>query len=129
MTVAGTWIIQIKPAACITGNDVFHVIGIVCIGSCRCFELTLFPFTSRIIESADLVGLLIDYDGSARRVFTDSHIKSAGYFVKDFPVPVRDVGADDILREGIGRNDAFFIKRIKEGFQVPFVFIVFFNAK
>ena len=40
-------------------------------------------FTSRIVESANLIGLLINYNCSARSIFTISYIKRTLNLVKD----------------------------------------------
>ena len=90
--------------------------------------MTLTTFTSRIVESANLIGLFINHNCSARSIFSNSHIKSTVNLIEDLPVHIRDVGTYDILRKRICWDDTFFIKSIQENLCITF-FSSFIYAK
>ena len=86
-------------------------------------------FTSRIVESANLIGLLINHNCSARSIFANSYIKSTFNLVKDFPVHIWYISTDDVLRERICWDDTFFIKSIQENFCIAFLGAFIYTKK
>ena len=113
---------QTKPAALRARNNLFHIIWVFCVSTRRGQCLTVMAFTSRIVESANLIGLLINYNCSARSIFTNSYIKPTFNLVKDFSVHIWYVSTDDVFRKRICWDDTFFIKSIQENFCIAFIY-------
>ena len=91
--------------------------------------MTMTTFTSRIVESANLIGLLINYNCSARSIFANSYIKPTLNLVKDFPVHIWYVSTDNVFRERICWDDTFFIKSIQENFCIAFFSAFIYTKK
>ena len=86
-------------------------------------------FTPGTIESANLICLFINHNSSAGGIFANSNIKSAINLVKDFPVHIRYIGANDVLGERICRDDALFIKSIQKSLSFAFLCAFIYTKK
>ena len=86
-------------------------------------------FTSRIIESTNLIGLFINNNCSARSIFANCHIKSAVNLIENLSVHIRYVGTYDVFGKRICWDDSFFIKSIQENLCITFLSTFIYTKK
>ena len=114
-----------EPTAFFASHQIFNIVFIVKEISCRIFS----ALTSVIIYAAYLVSIFINNYGSTGRVFTYGNVQAAFNLINYFAVLVDNVGAHNVFRKRICRNNSFLIKRVQETFGIGSNFAVIVYAK